>query len=198
VAAVAAAALGFLALYEAYGLWLNHRAEREARTQLAAQGRAPTDVHAYPVLLVPWLRRVVVREGPTPSVGWTSTWQPRPIEWYPLPSSSGPAVDAARRLPDVGMFEWFAMGQTRPLVRRAEGELAVDVEDLRYGFPDEPLHGMWGVRAVLEADGAPAGGVRRIQRPRPVSREMMRWLWRATFSGQAALHELPRAPRESR
>jgi hypothetical protein len=90
------------------------------------------------------------------------------------------------------------MGQTRPLVRQGEGELTVDVEDLRYGFPDEPQHGMWGVRVVLEADGAPAGGVRRIRRPRPVTGKMMRWLWRATFTGQAALHELPPAPRESR
>jgi inner membrane protein len=197
-AAAAAGALAFLVLYDAYGLLLNARAQREARAQLVAQGRAPDDVHAYPVLLLPWLRRVVAREGAGHAVGWVSTWRPRPIEWYTLTSSSGPAVEAARRLPDVRMFEWFAMGQTRPLLQGSEGELAVEVEDLRYGFPNDPEHGLWGVRAVLEGEGEPARGVRRIQRRRPPGGALMRWLWGATFAGRAGLPAAAPAPRESR
>ena len=151
-----------------------------------------------PCWLLPWLRRVVAREGAGHAVGWVSTWRPRPIEWYTLTSSSGPAVEAARRLPDVRLFEWFAMGQTRPLLQRGEGELAVEVEDLRYGFPNDPEHGLWGVRAVLEGEGEPARGVRRIRRRPPPGGALMRWLWGATFAGRAGLPAAPPAPRESR
>jgi inner membrane protein len=196
-ALAAAGALLFVIAYDAYGLALNGRAEREARRQVEATGRRPEDVHAYPVLLLPWLRRVVVREGPGHDVGWVSTWSPRPIQWYTLPSAQGPLVDEARRLEDVRMFEWFAMGQTRATVAGVAGESAggegaareqrVDIDDLRYGFPNDPQHGIWGVRVLFDDTGAPAGGVHRVQRGRPSPRPMARWLWRATFTGETRL-----------
>lgn len=183
VAAAGAAALGFLALYECYGLYLNGRVERAARAQVESLGRRPADVHAYPVLLQPWLRRVVVREGPGHDVGWMSAWSPREVQWYTLPSTRGPLVDEARLLEDVRMFEWFAMGQTRAVVERGTGEQWVEVDDLRYGFPHEPQHGLWGVRVSFDYTGARAGEVRRIRRPRPPAGPTFRWLWRATFTG---------------
>jgi inner membrane protein len=182
-AAAGGAALAFLAAYEAYGLHLNRRAESEARRQLEAAGRKARDVHAYPVLFLPWLRRVVAEEGPGYSVGWVSTWRPGAIEWYTLHSADGPPVDAARRLDDVRVFEWFAMGRTRYAVEEHGGEVWVEAYDLRYGFPHEPQRGLWGVRARLDRSGEPAGAVRRIQVPRPPLGASLRWLWRATFGG---------------
>lgn len=198
VAVAGAAALAFLALYECYGLYLNARVEREARRQALALGRRPDDVHAYPILLLPWLRRVVVREGPGQDVGWISAWSPRRVEWYTLPSARGPLVDEARQLGDVRMFEWFAMGQTRPMVERREGEQWVEIDDLRYGFPHDPQHGVWGVRVAFDYTGARAGEVHRIRRPRPPAGPMLRWLWRATFTGDTRLDAPTTAPRESR
>lgn len=196
-AAAAAGSLAFLVVYDAYGLHLNGRAEREARRQLESLGRRPQDVHAYPVLLLPWLRRVVARDGPGHEVGWVSTWSPRPIEWYTLPSAHGRLVEEARRLPDMRLFEWFAMGQTRPMVERGPGEQWVEVDDLRFGFPNDPEHGIWGVRVAFDYTGAVAGAVHRIRRDRPQAGPMARWLWRATFLGDARLDAPPPAPRES-
>lgn len=178
-----AGALAFLAAYEAYGLHLNRRAETEARRQLEAAGRRVGDVHAYPVLFLPWLRRIVAEEPPGYSVGWLSTWRPQAIEWYTLHSADGPPVDAARRLDDVRMFEWFAMDQTRYAVEDHGAEVWVEAYDLRYGFPNEPQRGLWGVRARFDRSGAPAAEVRRIQVPRPPLGAGLRWLWRATFGG---------------
>jgi inner membrane protein len=196
-AAAGAAALGFLAPYECYGLYLNARVERVARRQVESLGRRPADVHAYPVLLVPWLRRVVVREGAGHEVGWISAWSPREAQWYTLPSSRGPLVDEARLLEDVRMFEWFAMGQTRPIVERGAGEDWVEIDDLRYGFPNDPQHGAWGVRVPFDYTGARAGNVRRVERARPPFGPAWRWIWRATFTGDTRLDTPPAAPRES-
>lgn len=196
-AAAGAAALAFLVIYETYGLYLNRRAEREGQRQASALGRRPADVRAYPVLLLPWLRRVVAREGTGYDVGWVSTWSPRPIQWYTLPSARGPLVDEARRLPDARMFEWFAMGQTRATIERGPGEEWVEIDDLRYGFPNDPQHGIWGVRVAFDYTGARAGEVRRIRRARPPAGETARWLWRATFSGDMSLDAPPRAPKEA-
>jgi inner membrane protein len=197
VAAAGAAALGFLVLYDGYGLYLNARVEREARRQVEALGRRPSEVRAYPVLLLPWLRRVVVREGPGHDVGWISAWSPRPIQWYTLPWARGPLVDEARQLEDVRMFEWFAMGQTRPVVERGAGEQWVEIDDLRYGFPNDPQHGIWGVRVAFDYTGARAGEVHRIHRARPPAGPTVRWLWRANFTGDMRLDAPATAPRES-
>jgi inner membrane protein len=196
-AAAAAGALVFLVLYEAYGVYLNRRAEREAWRQASALGRRPADVRAYPVLLLPWLRRVVAREGSGYDVGWVSTWSPRPIQWYTLPSAHGPLVDEARRLPDARMFEWFAMGQTRPTIEHGAGEEWVEIDDLRYGFANDPQHGIWGVRVAFDYTGARAGEVRRIRRPRPSARATVRWLWRGTFTGDMRIDAPPAAAKES-
>jgi hypothetical protein len=106
-------------------------------------------------------------------------------------------VEEARRLPDVRMFEWFAMRQTRPMVKRGSGEQWVEVDDLRFGFPSDPEHGIWGVRVAFDYTGAVAGAVRRIRRDRPPAGPMARWLWRATFLGDARLHAPPPVAQES-
>jgi inner membrane protein len=196
-AGAAVAAVAFLALYECYGLYLNARVERAARRQVESRGRRPADVHAYPVLLLPWLRRVVVREGAGHDVGWMSAWRPRDVQWYTLPSAQGPLVEEARQLEDVRMFEWFALGQTRPIVERDAGVQSVEIDDLRYGFPNDPQHGAWGVRVEFDYTGAQAGEVHRIRRPGPPAGPALRWLWRATFSGDTHLDAPVAAPRET-
>jgi inner membrane protein len=181
--AAALSALGFLAAYEAYGLHLNRRAEAEARRQAEALGRRPQQVRAYPVLLLPWLRRVVLREASDVRVGWVSTWAPRPIEWHAVPAAHGAMGAAARTLEPVQLFEWFAMHQTTAAVLPAADGVWVEVDDLRYGFPHAPQHGLWGVRVQLDDAGAPLGKVERIRRGRPPVGPAARWLFRATFAG---------------
>jgi inner membrane protein len=178
----AVGALAFCVAWEGYGLYLNDRAEDEAGRQLAAAG-VRADVHAYPVLLQPWLRRLVARDAQTDGigVGWLSTWRPAPIAWHFFRSATGREVEAARRLEDVRMFEWFAMGQTAARVRPREPGARVELDDLRYGFPTDPEHGLWGVEVAIGPDGEPLGEVQRIRRPPPSAGVLMRWLWSATF-----------------
>lgn len=180
--AFAVGALAFCVAWEGYGLHLNERAEDEARRQLEAAG-VRAEVHAYPVLLQPWLRRLVARDAQTDGigVGWLSTWRPAPIEWHFFRSATGREVEAARRLEDVRMFEWFAMGQTAARVRPREPGVRVELDDLRYGFPTDPEHGLWGVEVAIGPDGDPRGEVQRIRRPQPSAGVLMRWLWSATF-----------------
>jgi inner membrane protein len=178
----AVAALAFLAAYEVYGLRQNARAEAEARRQAEILKAERFSVHAYPVLALPWLRRVVVRQGDGVAVGWISTWKPGLILFHRLTTAVGSSVDAAHTLEPVRMFEWFAMGQTAasydPKLRRLE------IDDLRYGFPSDAQHGIWGVRVMLDERNAPVGAVERVRRPRPPTGPMLGWLWRATFRGE--------------
>jgi inner membrane protein len=191
-AAIAAAALAFLAAYEAYGLRLNARAEAEARRQLGLTALVnDADVHAYPVLVLPWLRRVVVRDGERIAVGWVSTWRSRPVRWHSLHDDREAVVDAARRREEVRMFEWFAMGQTKGTAFPAEGGRTIEIDDLRYGFPTHPEHGLWGIRAELDETGGLRGPVARIQRPRPEAAALARWLWRANFGDDGTSRSLP-------
>jgi inner membrane protein len=180
--AFAVGALAFCAAWDGYGLHLNRRAEDEARGQLKAVG-VRAEVHAYPVLLQPWLRRLVARDAQTDGigVGWLSTWRPAPIEWHFFRSATGREVEAARRLEDVRMFEWFAMGQTAAGVRPRERGVMVELDDLRYGFPTDPEHGLWGVEVAIGPNGEARGPVRRIWRPQPDVRLLLPWLWASTF-----------------
>jgi inner membrane protein len=193
--AAALSALAFVVAYDAYGLRLNAAARAEGRRQAEAAGRRPTDVRAYPVLLLPWLRRVVTREGSEVRVGWVSTWAPRPVEWRQVPSSHDPMVAVARTLEPVGLFEWFAMGQTVAAALPAEDGVRIEIDDLRYGFPHDPDRGLWGVRVHLDEDGAPLGPVERIRRPPPPVGAAARWLWRATFRGDSRFGRLAEAAR---
>jgi inner membrane protein len=201
----ALAALGFCVAWEGYGLLLNRRAEAEARRQLEAAGlfrsrgmnprslfelgdspvpQTPRlHVRAYPVLLQPWLRRLVVRAEASDlvGVGWISMWRPAPVRWHFFRPANGPEVEAARRLADVRFFEWFAMGQTTAGIRPAAPGLTVEFDDLRYGPPTDPEHGLWGVRATIGASGEPLGEVQRIRRPPPPMRLLLPWLWASTF-----------------
>jgi inner membrane protein len=176
-------ALAFVVGYDAYGLRLNRAAEEEARRQAALAGYRPSDVHAYPVLVLPWLRRVVVREAADVRVGWVSMWAPRPIEWHSVPVARGSMPAAASGLEAVQLFEWFSMGQTAAAVLTSAEGVRIEVDDLRYGFPHDPLHGIWGVRVQLDESGAPLGPVERIRRPPPPLGPAARWFARATFLG---------------
>jgi hypothetical protein len=191
VAAAGAAALGFLALYAGYGLYLTARVERAARRQLEGMGRRPADVHAYPVLLLPWLRRVVVGEGPGQDVGWMSAWRPRDVQWYTLPSARGPLVDEARQLEDVRMFEWVRHGADAADRRaRRRGTSGSRSTTSATAFPTSRSTGS-GACVAFDYTGARAGGAPDPPPARPPAGTLLRWLCsaprsRATRDGDAA------------
>lgn len=181
-ARAASAALAVSTAYVLLGLAVNHRAEEAARAQLAAEGVRADRVAAYPTLFQLPFRRIVARGGDEVRVGWLSVVAPRPIEWERFTAASGPLVDAARRVPEVRVLEWFAMGEATPRTREADGETLVEFDDLRYGFPGQPRDGLWGVRVRFDPAGQHRGPGERFDRRLPASApELVGQLWRRTL-----------------
>ena len=167
-----AAVLGLVlsTAYLGYGYALNERVERDVREQLRAEGVSVADVHAYPTLLQLYLRRVVVRTGPAVRVGFVSAWRRGArASWESFVVAADPRVDAARASAAGRTFEWFTDGQTVGRIRETASGPAVEIDDLRFGFPGRPALGLWGIRLQLDTDGRPLGPVERFNRPVPGS-----------------------------
>lgn len=187
VRAVAATALLLSWSYMGYGWWLNERAQEQLRAEFAQRGYPNARVRAYPTLLLPYLRRAVVRTEAeiwvglyTPLAGGASHWQTfRPSDPHPL-------IDRLEQTPEGRIFDWFAMQETTARVIPMPSGTAVEIDDLRYGFPGNPERGMWGIRGHFDEHGQLTGPVQRIQsaRPRHISFDR---LWRAMLGDPTAL-----------
>lgn len=180
---VGAFALALSTAYVFYGLSIHHRAETFVANQLHDEGIATKNMRAYPTILQPYLRRVVVRTPGTVRVGFVSMWKPRPIEWSEFSEDEHPFVQVLRETVDGQVFEWFAMGQTVPTVRKNGDEIIIELDDIRYGFPDTPRHGIWGIRGHFKEDGTLNGPVEYFNRPSPASvPDLLRNLFTRTFA----------------
>jgi len=166
------AALGALVLssaYVGYCRHLNLAAERDAREQRPAALSASAEVSAYPTLFQPWLRRIVARDSDEVCVGWLSLWNGRPVEWSCFEPAPAVELAALRATREGRVFEWFAMGQVAGSVTvRPDATRVVELDDLRYGFPDAPREGLWGISATVSADGRLLSPVTRFRRPLPL------------------------------
>lgn len=179
--AAAWSALGVTTAYLGLGVLLNHRVEAKASAQLAREGHAAKHVQAYPTMFQLPFRRVVAREGAEVRVGWTNALSGQPIEWERFERSTGPLVEAALGTREGRILEWFAMGEATPRLAEAEGGTVVEIDDLRYGFPGHPRHGLWGVRVHLDPEGRPVRA-ERFDRPLPLPpRRLLEQLWRGTL-----------------
>ena len=180
--AARAAALGALVLssaYVGYCRYLNLEAERVARENQPPALSASAELHAYPTLFQPWLRRIVAREDTQICVGWLSLWSSPSPQWSCFTGAGAKTLEAARTTREVRIFEWFAMGETAARVMAgAGGSQVVEIDDIRYGFPDTPGEGLWGVRVEIDPMGVVNGPVRRYERalPLPAGRLMAQLL----------------------
>ena len=165
----AATALALSTGYIFLGLALNHRAEAVARKQLEGEGVRGARVHAYPTLLQLPLRRLVARRDLEVRVGWLSVLAPRPVVWERFEDDPHPLAGAARATSEGRVLEWFAMGETSAKVTASSEGTIVEIDDLRYGLPGRPRHGLWGLRIRFDGAGRPIGPGERIDRPLPAS-----------------------------
>jgi inner membrane protein len=178
----AASALAFSTAYLVYGLVLNHEAERLASAQLVEEGIRPERMNAYPTLLQLYLRRLVARDGDEIRVGWISLWNPRRVEWASFRQAEGVLVDQARQTREGRLFEWFTAGQNAAAVESSPRAAMVEIDDLRFGFPSEPRHGLWGIRVRFDAEGHVVPPVERVDRPLPrAPKALLLQIWRDTF-----------------
>ncbi len=153
------AALAVSTLYVGLGWGQNLKAERLARADLAARDISATEVHAYTTLFSPWLRRLVAVTPDAHLVGFVSTLRPQPVAWTEVPRDRAAeariaALDGTR---EGRIYRTFASGPLHAALQPHEGNPANGQElllhDLRFGFPGRTLTGLWGMTAILDAEG---------------------------------------------
>ena len=186
VRAAALLALGLSWSYMLYGWWLNERAHDEVTRQLAAAGHAEARLNVYPTLLQPYLRRVVARVGEEIWVGVHTPLGGGPTAWERFqPSPPSPLAQLVKESEGGRIFDWFAMGETVVRAYPVSGGTAVEIDDLRYGFPGNPERGLFGIRAIFDSEGRLQGEIQRTHyRPRAPS---LGALWRAIFGDFSSL-----------
>ncbi len=155
--------LGALALSTLYiGLgWGQHlKAERLASADLEAKQIVAGEVHAYTTIFSPWLRRLVAVTPDAHLVGFVSTLRPQPIDWIevqrePLAEAAKAELDGTE---EARIYTNFANGpihaELTPHVGNPKDGQELRLYDLRFGFPGSALTGLWGMTAVLDAEGA--------------------------------------------
>jgi inner membrane protein len=177
----AAIALVLSTAYLLYGLWLNVRAGEEVRSQLAADGGSDAQVRVYPTIFQVYLRRVVARVDNEVLVGAITMWKPGPVQWHRFTIPKHPMIDKLAETDGGRIFVWFAAGEVVPRVIELNDGFLVELDDLRYGFFQEPDQGIWGIRGKFDPDGNLQGEVVRFQRHFDVGMETFLNLWRASF-----------------
>lgn len=191
----AAIALAASTAYLFFGLYLNKAAEADIRRVLAVEGHAHARVRVYPTILQPFLRRVVARTGNEVRVGHYTPFRPGRPQWETFAQESHPLVHSLRETPEGSLFEWFAMGEINPRVRSSQEGTVVEIDDLRYGLPGHPREGLWGIRAVFDADGRLRGPVVRFARDRLGRAPTLTEFWRAMWGDLSTLSLARPVPR---
>ena len=181
---VARAALVISTAYVLSGVWLNRRAELEAKHQLAASGLHDAQVIAYATPLQLSLRRIVARTPDAVRIGYLAAFNPGPIHWWSFEPEKSELIEKLRATPEGRLFEWFAQHQTvgRTVAPTATAAFRrVEIDDIRYGMPSVPQEGFWGIAAEFDGTGRNVSPVRRISRPRNIEGYMIADLFRAAL-----------------
>ena len=162
----AAIAAGWVGLVLSVGYLAAGRAMHDVAVGRAREAcrLSPSDasrIEAYPSLGTIFVWRVVVRSDAGWDVGRTHLLFDRPVRLTHHADADGPHVRKATADRHVGIFDWFASGQLRPVNHRVEGERVVDFHDMRYGVRPESPTSLWMARVRFDADGNVAS-VRRV------------------------------------
>ena len=153
------AALALSTLYVGLGWGQHLKAERLARADLEAQAIAADEVHAYTTILSPWLRRLVAVTPDAHLVGFVSTLRPQPIDWVAVEREPVAEVLEAELAGtrEAKIYTNFANGPVHAALAPHEGNPEDGQElrlyDMRFGFPGSALTGLWGMTAIVDAEG---------------------------------------------
>ena len=58
-------------------------------------------------------------------------------------------------LPEIKLFEWFALDQIRPVYLKENGFRVVQFFDMRYGLTPDSLESFWSARVLFDSVGGP-------------------------------------------
>lgn len=178
---VAAAALLAVGVYTLYGWSVNDRVADAARRHLASEGRLVGQVDAYPTLLQPFYRRVVVEAPDEVLIGFVSVLVERPIRWERFAKGGGPLTVVVADTWEGEVFRWFADGKVFWRSRPIPTGRAVEGFDLRYGLPDDSVLGFWGIEAEFDASGGMRSVPRVFSIERRVTIERLEHFFRLVF-----------------
>jgi inner membrane protein len=181
-AAIAGYAIVLSIGYQLFAASEMQKAQLDARAQLAAQNIRVEQVDAYPTLLQPFFRRIVVRMGDSAKVGAYSTLAPSTIEWFDLKGTHGVYVDMIANTREGKIFNWFTSDNTLwQRLDQEDGGFIIRGEDLRYGSMEKDTAGFWGIEAKFDAQGNRVGPVYRTSnRPLEIG-QLWDDLWLGTF-----------------
>jgi inner membrane protein len=180
--AVALLALGLSWSYMGYGWWLNENAEIRVARTLADAGFPDARVNSYPTFAQPYFRRFVARTDDRIWVGFHTPLGGGVTQWRGFDATAGahPLVRKLQNTPRGRIFTWFAMDETAARVLPHPRGTAVEIDDLRYGFPDSPERGMWGIRGIFDEDERLVGNVQRTRDSTPSGLDPIT-LWRSMW-----------------
>lgn len=184
------AALVFAQVYLGLNWAINTHVERVARAQLAANGVSVAEVSAYPTIFQGLLRRIVVREPQQIRIGFYTVLNGQTINWRSYPRVDHPLQQRFLQS-DVGqLFDWFSMGYISYIVDRRGDATALQAWDIRYGLPDYPRKGMWGVEALYDDEGRPLAEPRpiRVDRTSNLGQNLLRLWWGTIGDARGGFH----------
>lgn len=178
---LARCALLYVLLYTTMAWGAGLATESRVRDQLRLEfgGSAHgSEVTAYPTLLQPWWRRIVVDLPDHILIGFVSPFDDRPVPWQQFSRGDDhPAVQAVLATPPGQVFRWFAFGKLHWTVLSQNGGYVVEARDYRYGLPEGSELGFWGLRFRLDAQYRLTGAPERFsERPEPGARSF-RTMW---------------------
>ena len=154
-AAQAVALAGLLAssAYIGLGAVNRERALDIGRAEAERLGLRGARVEAYPLIGTVMSWRLLVETEDAFRVARLSFFTGSPPRFEVAPKATGPAVEAALSHPLVRRYVAFTLGTVRPVLTEHKGSVAVELDDMRYGFPADSPRSIWTVRAVLDHRG---------------------------------------------
>lgn len=159
------------------GLALESRIRDQLRGEFGGSAHG-AEVTAYPILLQPYWRRIVVDLPDHILIGFVSPFDDRPVPWLQFSrSDSHPAVEAVLQTRPGEVFRWFASGKLHWTVQAQNGGYLVEARDYRYGLPNGSELGFWGLRFRLDAQLKPLGKAERLSERPDANAGSFRDLW---------------------
>jgi len=135
------------------GLSINEQATRFVEKQLHSEKVIPEKVNVYTTMFQLPLRRVVVHTQNEYWIGLVSMWSPSPIQWMKFPKVSEKLFQEFEKTDDFQIYDWFTNGDYAYIAEPKGSLVNLKMTDLRYGFKDDSILGIWGLQMEVDQDG---------------------------------------------
>lgn len=167
--AVAGVAIIVSIIWQVFAWDINEKAQSKAKLDFST---TTAEIHSYPTLLTPFLRRINVETANHIYIGYWDFGDEK-INWRAYKKQYHPYIENMKQSRGYKILFWFAKEQVFWRVNTLEnGNVRVEAHDLRYlsNLPKEPhnkrLQGLWGLRQEFDKTGTPATSLERwTQRP---------------------------------